>query len=229
MTQLLDDLEADWARIADDPNQLDRLGTVGQRVDVKTLRELQNWSWTGEPAAINDLLYGLVIRGRDGDAFAARVLLHLLWPGVLSLTAKWQALGDADERASAAVNAVYGRIRRYPVESRPRAVAANILLDAAKDLRYQARQACDEPTGLQPVGVEVAAHEPVSSAAEDLLRLLVDAVDAGVITVQDARLVGESRIADRELTAIAPGPHVRTLQRRRRAAEVRLIAAVAAA
>ena len=63
------------------------------------------------------------------------MLLQLLLPGTRSLARRWWALGDPDERAAAAVTAVYHRIRHYPIERRPGRVAANILLDAAHELR----------------------------------------------------------------------------------------------
>src|SRR5688572_16841850 len=67
------------------------------------------------------------------DELAGRVLLQLLLPGTASLASRvrWRYGADAP---AAAVAAVWERIRTYPVDRRPRSVAANILLDARKRL-----------------------------------------------------------------------------------------------
>jgi hypothetical protein len=146
---------------------------------------------------------------------------------VLGLVRRWRALGDIDERASAAVNAVYARIRTYPVERRPHAVAANILLDAAKELRRQANQVALEPVGLTPVeDARDYACEP--SPAEELASLLSDAVREHVITREEAQLIAHTRIGGTHLTDCDPQCRLRTLQRRRQTAEQRLVAAAAA-
>jgi len=223
VTRLLDELEADWDRIADDPTQLHKIAPLQRRAGVETLRALQAWTWRGKRQDINTVLLALARRSRDGDHFAARVLLHLLWPGVLALTGRWQALGDVDERASAVVAAVYARVCSYPCERRPRSVAANVLLDAEKELRRQAQCRLVEPIGLDPIGANVAAPTQATSAAEDLLELLAHAVAVNVLSPLDARLVAENRIAGRPVAAIGGDRHVRALQRQRRAAEARLV------
>ena len=65
------------------------------------------------------MLLALVSRAIDGDGLAARVLLQLLLPDTRALARRWWALGDPDERAAAAVTAVYHRIRHYPLARRP--------------------------------------------------------------------------------------------------------------
>jgi hypothetical protein len=164
----------------------------------------------------------LVARAVEGDTLAARVLLQLLLPGVRRLARTWWALGDADERASAAVAAVYDRIRHYPIARRPARIAANVLMDAASDLRRAARVA--SPRGPMPID-SIAAEEP--NPAIELAGVLADAVEGGLVTAEDAELIAASRIAGTPLATIAArrGAKLRTLQWRRKRAEAQLAGA----
>ena len=224
MALLLDQLEADWRRIAEDPRSACHLADICRQAGVADLGALPTWSRTAHRDDVDPVLLELACRGRAGDALAALTLLHLLWPGVLGLVRRWRAIGDLEERASAAVNAVYARICTYPVERRPRAVAANVLLDAAKELRREAQQTCTEPVGLRPVE-DVADNRQASAAAEELAAILDEAVDTGLISPDEARLIAATRIGGRSLTDLEPGTRLRTLQRRRQSAEQRLAAA----
>ena len=133
MFDLLDD---EWRRLSADRGAARRLRDVCEP-PAGRCRSPTSSASSGRPhpADADRVLLALVRRAVAGDALAARVLLQLLLPGTRALARRWWALGDADERAAAAVTAVYHRIRRYPIERRPGRVAANILLDAAQELR----------------------------------------------------------------------------------------------
>ena len=227
MARLLDQLEAEWRFVADDDRTIAHLHDVCRLAGVERPSRLPAWARSAPSPDADAVLLHLATRARDGDVLAARALLHVLWPGVLGLVRRWRALGDLDERASAAVNAVYARICTYPVERRPRAVAANVLLDAAKELRRHAAHAAAEPAGLRPIGDGLTMADE-RCAAEELAALLADAVADHVITAEDARLVAQTRIGGRSLADLEPGRRLRTLQRRRQSAERRLAAGVAA-
>jgi hypothetical protein len=227
MAQLLDQLEADWRRITTDPTASRAMAEICHQASIDTLAELPAWARATTRDEVDAVFLQLADQARLGDELSATVLLHLLWPGVLGLVRRWRALGDIDERASAAVNAVYARIRTYPVERRPRAVAANILLDAAKELRRQANQVTFEPVGLAPVE-DAREHACEPTAAEELADLLSDALRQRVISREDAQLIARSRIGGMRLAELDPAVRLRTLQRRRQTAEQRLVAAAAA-
>lgn len=226
MALLLDQLEADWRRIAADPDTTRHLRALCASAGVDSPGALPAWARSAARDDTDAVLLGLATLARSGDHVAAVALLHVLWPGVLGLVRRWRALGDLDERASAAVNAVYARICTYPVERRPHAVAANVLLDAAKELRRQARQVLSEPVGLDPI--EDAPAGASTNAADELLELLADALRDGVLAAEDVNLIAQTRIAGHSLTDVDPHGRLRTLQRRRQTAERRLAAAVAA-
>jgi hypothetical protein len=135
MANVLEQLDREWQRIATSRSSTRRLGAVCALAGVASLAELERYVRTAAPEDADRILLALVERALGGEQLAARTLLQLLLPGTRNLARRWWALGDADERASAAVAAVYDRIRRYPLARRPRRIAANVLMDAASDLR----------------------------------------------------------------------------------------------
>lgn len=185
------------------------------------------------PEAADAVLVVLARQSHDGSEIAARALLQLLLPGTCRLAAKWWALGSAEERAAAAVAAVYDRLRRYPIERRPAKIAANVLLDANQDLARLARRATTEQqrsTPLEPDKLLASRDLAEQSPAEELRDLVHDAVSAGRVSPAGGDLVVATRIAGHNLGSIAQrtGTPLRTLQWRRRAAEAALIAGAAA-
>jgi hypothetical protein len=137
-------------------------------------------------------------------------------------------LGDRDERDAAAVAAVWHRIRTYRLDRRPIKVAANILMDAAKELR---RAAASKGGPTEELPATTPAPDPQQPAADELVQVLDDAVKDGVLAIADAQLVAAFRITGKRLADIAAdrGTSVRTVTRRRRAAERALVSTVTAA
>jgi hypothetical protein len=123
------------------------------------------------------------------------------------------------------VTAVWQRICRYPVARRPGRVAANILMDAARELRRTVPRIVVMPSA-EPASPGVAALEPSHPAAE-LVEVLLDAVDDGVLGQEDARLIARSRIGGHRMADIAAHRRIasRTLWDRRHRAERALAAA----
>ena len=224
MTDMFRLLEAEWTmHLAQDAAARLRLGDVLEAAGARTLGELEAAVRAATPAEADLVLLALVRRAVAGDDLAARVLLQLLLPGARSLARRWWALGDQHERAAATVLAVYHRIRTYPVERRPGRVAANILLDAATELRRRARPAAEVPTA-DPHGDHrhpSAREEPDAHAAVELAELLRDAVEDGTLAPADAQLIARSRIAGDRIADIARhrGLQPRTLWDRRQRAE----------
>jgi hypothetical protein len=149
------------------------------------------------------------------------VLLQLLLPGTRSLARRWWALGDHDERAAAAVMAVYHRIRTYPLATRPARVAANILMDAAGELR----RAVPRFVLLATETADAARREPIvpatAHAAVELAEILRDAVAAGIVAADDAVIIARSRIGGDRVADLAAGRGLRprTIWDRRQRAE----------
>jgi hypothetical protein len=229
MSNVFDLLDREWVQLSGDRTAARRLAPVCRLGgDVRSLGDLERHVRSSAPADADRILLALVTRVVDhDDRLAARVLLQLLLPGTRNLARRWWALGDHDERAAAAVSAVYDRIRTYPLARRPGRVAANILMDAARELRRSV------PRLTVVVSSDPAVHEPADRTsgtahpAFELVDALADAVDDGIIDRRDAQIIAQSRIGGRRIADLASHHRVgsRTLWDRRHRAEQRLAAA----
>lgn len=234
MASVLDQLDVEWRRTASDPAAAHHLADVlAAAGGVRTLGDVERYVRGSGPAEADRVLVALAARAVEGDDLAARVLLQLLMPGARRLARTWWALGDADEREAAAVAATYDRIKRYPLARRPRRIAANILMDAASDLRRAARaaQAPVAPSDVTDL-LHGRPHAPPSPHPDlELVDALADAVGRGLVSAGDAELIAVSRIGGTSLREVARrrGAKLRTLQWRRKRAEAVLAGAGAAA
>jgi hypothetical protein len=236
MTNVFDALDRDWEAMRRAPTVAAPLSDVLAIAGVATLGELEGWVRTASPAAADKVLLALVTDAVAGSALAARVTLQLLQPGVRRMVGAGAGGGgavDRDERAAAALAAVYARIVRYPVRRRPAKVAANILMDAAQDLARRNRHhdrtidrdwQCVEDGALPAVLHRPGIGDEARHPTEQLWSVLADAVTAGALTIADAELIAVTRIGRRRLAAVAAerGASLRTLQWRRRRAETAL-------
>jgi hypothetical protein len=256
MANVFDLLDAEWRRLSCDRAAARRLPTVCEAAGrAWTLGEVERFVRAAHPADADRVLLALVARAVEGDQLAARALLQLLLPGTRALARRWWALGEPDERAAAAVTAVYHRICRYPLARRPGRVAANVLLDAAQELRRRVPRLITVPAADPGAGRErgtasatgpdngprrdvgapggraqTHGHGDLPNPAVELAELLADAVAAGIVDRDDAELIARSRIAGHRVADIATqrGLRPRTLWDRRQRAESTLVAALAA-
>jgi hypothetical protein len=225
MRSVFDLLDDEWRRLSADRGARRRLRDVCDAAGGAV-------SLAAHPADADRVLLALVRRAVSGDALAARVLLQLLLPGTRALARRWWALGDADERAAAAVTAVYHRIRHYPIERRPGRVAANVLLDAAHELRRTVPKLLATPSADPAAQAAVldrawTMRRSVEHPAVELTEVLADAVAAGIVERDDAELIARSRIGGQRVADIAQhrGLRPRTLWDRRQRAEDALVSA----
>lgn len=173
------------------------------------------------------VLLALLSRARF-EPLAGRVALEAIRPGLLGLLARLPRHDDeTHEQAQALIlAAAWQRIRRYPVERRPRRVAANLLLDTLHEttraLREPARDAADTlPWSALAEQTAEAEGEDVDGDVEELMRR---AVRAGALSGTEAELVLASRIDGVSLHDLArrTGASYNTIKLRRQRAEWRL-------
>ncbi len=222
MATVFEQLDREWARLRDSRAAARRLAAVCEAAGgARTLAEVERYVRVAGAAEADRILVVLVTASVDGCSLAARVLLQLLLPGTRSLARRWWALGDHDERAAAAVMAVYHRIRTYPLATRPARVAANILMDAAGELR----RAVPRFVLLATESTDAVQREPVmpatAHAADELAEILRDAVAAGIVAPDDAVIIARSRIGGDRVADLAAGRGLRprTIWDRRQRAE----------
>ena len=134
-TGILVQLDREWERIAD--------AAAGRRAvrrwaeaepllaDVRSLRELVELVNERGHAERSDAILLVLVSGAATDDLAARTVLQAMMPAAKNLTSKFSRCGawSAEETAAVVVAAMWERIRTYPVERRPRKVAANLALD----------------------------------------------------------------------------------------------------
>lgn len=160
-----------------------------------------------------------LLREARADPLAGRVVLQALLPGLKRLSGRllFEA-GEREELWSLLIAHLWAGIRSYPVERRPRRVAANLLLDAAHatlaDLGKERRLRAHAPE-LAPESVEAGEQEEV---------VLARAVRAGALSRAEALLILRSRVEGVPLARIAAeeGAGYDALRIRRRRAELRL-------
>ena len=228
MPSVIEQLEREWDRLAVERRAAARLGqacaVAGNATD---LASLEAYVRAAGPADADRVLVALAGPASAGGRLEARVLLQLLLPGVRRLARRWWALGARDEREAAAVAAVWGRICSYPVDRRPAKVAANILMDAEKELRKASAVKCQCWEDLPP-DHPAPVSEPCPG--EELAELLREAVASGMLSASDAEIVAALRIGGVRVAEVVATRDTseRTVRRRCGAAELAL-ARVAAA
>jgi hypothetical protein len=129
---------ADWAR--QEP-VLARLGGP-----VQLLRFLRG---RPAPASCDAVLRALLVRARS-EPVAGRLVLHALLPGLKGLARHTRtAAGEREELWSALLACAWEQICGYPLERRPRRIAANLLLDTLRPTLRAMRdaRASEPPTG----------------------------------------------------------------------------------
>lgn len=233
METVFTQLDREWAAMTRYRSTGIELAEACALAQVATPADLVSAVRRADPAHADSVLASLARRSRAGSDTAARALLQLLLPGTCRLAARWWALGTSEERAAAAVAAVYERIHQYPIDRRPARIAANVLLDANQDLARAARKLtleCQRTAPTDPDRLVARRAEEAVSAADELRDVVDDAVAAGQVPAKWAALIVATHIEGDDLPSIArrTGIPVRTLQWRRRTAEAALVAGAAA-
>ncbi|HEX7298905.1 MAG TPA: hypothetical protein VF257_07840 [Solirubrobacteraceae bacterium] len=158
------------------------------------------------------------------DPAAARLVLHALLPGLKRLSARLLIdTRDQEELWSALLAAAWQRIRGYPIDRRPRRVAANVLLDVMHDAVAARRRAVRDRNELDPApGTPPATRTEIDT---DVEALLARAVHAGALNPAEAELILRTRIDGVSLVSLAEshGASYDALRVRRRRAERRLL------
>jgi hypothetical protein len=233
METVFDQLDRDWIALIRRPSSIEELSEAcalaGASSPLDFVPTMRRADW----ATADAVLIHLAHRATAGSEVANRAILQLLVSGTCRLAAKWRVLGTREECAAAAVAAVFSRIRRYPLERRPRKIAANILMDANQDLARMAREVLAERDRIAALEPSLLAARPEvahATSADELRELIDDAIADGRVPRHWAELIVATHIEGADLPTIArrTGTPVRTLQWRRRHAEAALVAGAAA-
>lgn len=137
----------------------------------------------GDAAAKNRLLAALARRA-PWDDFAMRTMLQALLPGLVNV-AKRLGRGTADDEVEAQVlTEAVDRIRHYPLDRRPRSVAANVTLDVfgtiVRDRARRQAAAARDVVRFSPEGEDPSV---------EVVDLVATAFAQGRLGTRDAQLL----------------------------------------
>lgn len=167
---------------------------------------------------LKDKLLGAFVRVAHADRDAFVVVAACLLPGLRHLVARYAPALDRQEAVSVLVCALFEVVTRYDAEQ-PRFVASALLALPTRRLR---RAALEERRWIAHIhhDSETAAAAPTLESAS---AILASAVDAGVVTDQDAQLILDTRVAGYSLHDVARrlGLRYEAAKKRRQRAETR--------
>jgi DNA-directed RNA polymerase specialized sigma24 family protein len=234
----IDLLERDWQRELNTPLLRTRFCMWREREPAL--------SRFADPAALVHFLRGpgahadkdavlcALLRWARQEPVGARVVLEAIRPGLLRLAGR--VLVDAREREdlwALLFEVAWEEIRGYPVERRPRRVAANLLLDTLHrivgELRRgrvaQAALSFDAAQDDVPASGDGDADVVDDVDGGEVDALLDRAVRAGAITPGEAQVILASRFDGAALASLASSSGVpyNTMKLRRQRAERRLL------
>lgn len=231
-TTLFTRIAAEWSSFVENPSVHQRFDEW-QRVDPDLeaftgLAHLVRFAQTpGRPAASDDALRCLARRS-GSDSVAARALLQCVLYALPQIATQFRPAtgGNAEEIAALVVATAYERIRTYPINRRPRHIAANIILDTRQVVsRTLCRPRVAEVLTNDPAILSAPAS-PMPAGAE-VIDLVGEAVRAKRVDPRDARIIVLTRLYDVPVGELAAEYHclAHSLRRRRLRAEVALAAA----
>jgi DNA-directed RNA polymerase specialized sigma24 family protein len=170
-------------------------------------------------SAEEDAVLGALLAQAASDPLAGRLVLLAVLPGLKNVARR--SLMSAEEREelwSALLACAWEQIRSYPLERRPRRIAANLLLDTMRSALATMREGRPPTVPLAPEQLLAATAPP--SVERDVETLLHRAVDAGAISPREAELVLCTRFDGIPLAHVADAhgePYNRVKVRRQRA------------
>jgi DNA-directed RNA polymerase specialized sigma24 family protein len=222
-------LERDWQVVAASPAAdaaVRRWATDAVLGQVAGVAEILERTAPGQNRAMADSILGALMRRAGRDEFAARVALQALTPGLLTLARRMGAAHDPDV-APEVVTAALARIKCYPCERRPRAVAANVILDVLAAV-CRSRSAAGREMATPPERFHrVVEPEPVERTRPDAREVLEIAARSGRLPKEQLQLVFDAVLDQVPVSAAAAraGISTKAMTRRRERARASVVRA----
>jgi DNA-directed RNA polymerase specialized sigma24 family protein len=222
----VDIFERDWQRELNGPQLRSRF--AAWREAEPALSSFQNplavlrfLRRAGSSARKDEVLCAL-LRRAHWEPIAGRVVLEAMLPGLKKLAGRLLIdVRDREELWSVLLSSAWERIRTYPVQQRPRRVAANVLLDSMRGTLATLSSARRDPAAL---GCKLPGELVAAPAHEGVDAVLDRAVAAGAVSRDEADLILATRTDDVSLRAFAEveGTSFVMVRQRRSRAERRL-------
>jgi DNA-directed RNA polymerase specialized sigma24 family protein len=176
--------------------------------------------------ADKDAVFGALLIWAKHEAIGARMVLEIIRPGLLNLSARiMRDSREREELCSMMFLAVWEAIRNYPLARRPRRIAANLLLDTLHQTLLQSGAESTWRARVSFASVEARDGPCAPEVDGDVDGLLDRAVRAGAVSGEEVELILSSRIDGVELADLArtTGISYNTIKLRRQRAERRLL------
>ena len=231
MPRIFSSIEQNWRVLAGSP-----AGGRLLRRWQSTEPDLRSVHSAGDLLAAARDIDGVDLDARDGlqlallriaetDTDARLAVVALLRPALNNLARAYADTWDEDEAASRVLTAALGRIVAYP-HHRPRP-AATIIRHTHHHLSKQARRERSRRPALPDTSLDLLLDQPAvnqRTASEELLELIDDAIRAGALNEDRARLVTLHRVCGVPTAALAltEGYPEATIRQRRNRAEAAL-------
>jgi DNA-directed RNA polymerase specialized sigma24 family protein len=222
----VDIFERDWQRELNGPQLRSRF--AAWREAEPALSSFQNplavlrfLRRAGSSARKDEVLCALLRRAHV-EPVAGRVVLEAMLPGLKKLAGRLLIdVRDREELWSVLLSCAWERIRTYPVQQRPRRVAANVLLDSMRGTLATLSSARRDPAAL---ACKLPGELVAAPAQEGVDAVLDRAVTAGAVSRDEAELILATRTDDVSLRAFAEaeGTSFVMVRQRRSRAERRL-------
>ncbi len=239
-------LLGDWSHLVahlDQAKYPNRWSAKAGLTGLTSISQLKDWTARGQPQQAADEVLGALVRmaalAGDGDPEATVVLLHLLRPGAYRIAEKLQHL--VPDAFALVLGELAIQIRRFPIDRRTHAYAANLLMDTQMvvwrelrpyrtDLAHRRAELLVDPIddargadgnhagpGLLDAAGRGPEHDDV-----DLVDMLLWARRTGAVEAEDLAVLVELEyaretpgVSAQQHVAAAHGWTVRTVQRRR--------------
>lgn len=228
MRTIFDDLDHEWSTVAGSGKARRALQHWAYRESalrgLSDLDHLVEYVQRRHPAAVTDPIFGALLRTRHD--LARRTVLQALLPGLRACAAAIHTHGEFPDTAATVVAACWQRICVHPIEHRHRAIARYLLLDVKQLVHRHLRDNSVFTTTTSGLPAEPIDHVN-PSPSDELLDHLLDAVRAGGLPIDTARLIAATRVAGVRFDSLSveTGRSESALRKERARAERRLVAA----
>ena len=193
---------------------------------IRGVGEILEHTRRGTDRANADLILGALLRRAPRDEVAARAALQALSPGLINVARRMGAARDPDVAAEV-VTVALARIKCYPYERRPRAIAANVVLDVLHAL-WQDRSSVGREMATPAEELHrVADPEPAEPSRPNAREVLEVAASSGRLPAEQLQLVFDAVLDRMPLSTAAAeaGISIKAMTRRRERARATVIRA----
>jgi hypothetical protein len=205
-------LNAEWRELCADADAVATVGswprTQPALACVTALEQVPRRVSAADPGTRDEILLALLTLAQAEDQLAGRAVLQVMMPKAvrvaMGVLRRPDVAGDRDEAFATAVAALWQVIARYPIERRPKRVAANLAMDTLAVVQrghtgsshfartFPERPCADLREVCEPAQRDVDIDDLSGPVDAELLMLLAWGVRTGVLQLEQARFLARA-------------------------------------